>query len=146
VKELVVDSSVAIKWFVPQHNSPKAREILDAFKDTDLAFLAPDLIYAEVGNVIWKLHRFQGVSQVDTEAILNTFQAIDFVITPSSSLLADAYRLAIAHQRTVYDSLYLALSLERQCQFVTGDEKLVNSVCRSFPNVITIENWSQEVS
>jgi len=142
VKEVVVDSSVAIKWFVPQGNSTKAREILDAYQDCNLTILAPDLIYAEVGNIVWKLHRFQGVSQVDAEAILNTFQAIEFGITPSSLLLSDAYRFAVAHQRTVYDSLYLALSLRRQCQLVTGDEKLVNSVSSSFPNVIMIENWS----
>ncbi|MDJ0799442.1 MAG: type II toxin-antitoxin system VapC family toxin [Calothrix sp. MO_167.B12] len=79
---------------------------------------------------------------VDAEEILNTFQTIEFVITPSSLLLADAYHLAVAHQRTVYDSLYLALSLRQQCQFVTADEKLVNSVSSLFPNVIAIENWS----
>jgi len=141
VKEIVVDSSVAVKWFIPQPNSTKAREILDAYRNGELIILAPDLIYAEVGNIIWKLHRFQGVSQVDAEAILTVFQSIEFVITPSFILLADAYRLAVAHQRTVYDSLYLALSLRRQRQFVTADEKLVNSVSSSFPNVITIENW-----
>lgn len=141
MKEVVVDSSVAIKWFVPQYNSTKAREILDAYQDGNLTILAPDLIYAEVGNIIWKLHRFQGVSQADADAILNTFQAIEFEITPSSLLLSDAYHLAVAHQRTVYDSIYIALSLRRQCQLVTGDEKLVNAVSRSLPNVIAIENW-----
>ncbi len=142
MKEIVVDSSVVIKWFVPQANSIQARKILDKYQDGELFLLAPDLIYAEVGNIIWKLHRFQGVSQVDAEAILNTFQSITLVITPSSSLLNDAYRLAVAYQRTVYDSLYIALSLRRQCQFVTADEKLVNSVNSVFPNVITIASWS----
>lgn len=142
VREIVVDSSVAIKWFVPQPNSTKAREILSAYQDGGLLLLAPDLIYAEVGNIIWKLHRFQGVSEVDAEAILNTFQSIAFVITLSASLLDDAYRLAVAHQRTVYDSLYIALSLRRQCQFVSADEKLVNSVNSVFPDVMTIASWS----
>jgi predicted nucleic acid-binding protein len=142
VREIVVDSSVAIKWFVPQPNSTKAREVLDAYQNSELIILAPDLIYAEVGNIIWKINRFQGLSQVDAEDILNTFQAIEFVITPSSLLLADAYHLAVVHQRTVYDSLYLALSLRQQCQFVTADEKLVNSVSSVFLNVIAIENWS----
>ncbi len=140
MRKIVVDSSVAIKWFVPQPNSTKAREILDAYQNGYMIILAPDLIYAEVGNIIWKLHRFQGLSQVDAQEILNTFQAIELVITPSSLLLADAYHIAVAHQRTVYDSLYLALSLQQQCQFVTADEKLVNSVSSFFPNAIAIKN------
>lgn len=74
MREIVVDSSVAIKWFVPQPNSIKAREILDAYQDGSLLLLAPDLIYSEVGNIVWKFQRFQGLSQRDAEAILNTFQ------------------------------------------------------------------------
>lgn len=95
VKEIVVDSSVAIKWFVPQPNSIKASEILNAYQDGSLSLLAPDLIYAEVGNIIWKLHRFQGVSQVDTAAILNIFQSIAFVITPSAHCLVTPIALQL---------------------------------------------------
>ncbi|MFB2897176.1 type II toxin-antitoxin system VapC family toxin [Aerosakkonemataceae cyanobacterium BLCC-F50] len=140
--EIVVDSSVAIKWFVPQPYSIKAREILDAYQNGSLVLLVPDLIYAEIGNIVWKLQRFQGISEADGQAILDSFQLIKFIVTPSASLLGDAYHLAVTHQRTVYDSLYVALSLRRQCQFVTADEKLVNAVSGTFPNVVSITTWS----
>jgi len=44
---------------------------------------------------------------------------------------------------TVYDMLYVALSIQRQCQFVTADERLVNAIAHTFPTVIWISNWSQ---
>lgn len=136
-----MDSSVAIKWFVPQDNSIKALEILNEYRDGSLSLLAPDLIYAEVGNIIWKLHRFQGLSETDAQAIVKAFQLVTFVVTPSASLLDYAYQLAVTHQRTVYDALYIALSLRHQCQFVTADEKLVNAVSGTLLSVISITNW-----
>ncbi len=57
---LVVDSSVAVKWFVVEPYSTEARLILDAYQNGVLSLLAPDLINAEFGNIIWKKHIFQG--------------------------------------------------------------------------------------
>lgn len=51
---LVIDSGVAIKWFVTEPYTAEARRILDGYRSDDLTFLAPDLIYAEVGNIAWK--------------------------------------------------------------------------------------------
>ena len=53
---LVIDSSVAVKWFVVEPYSTEARRILDAYQNGTLSFLAPDLINAEFGNIIWKKH------------------------------------------------------------------------------------------
>lgn len=142
MRAVVVDSSVAIKWFVPQTGSAKAHNILDAYKNNQLSLLAPDLIYAEVGNVVWKLRRFQGISQADAADIIDIFQSINLAITPSSKLLASAYQIASTYQRTVYDSLYIALSLRQGCSLITADEKLANSVRSSLPNVLTLSDWS----
>ncbi|MGB3309693.1 MAG: type II toxin-antitoxin system VapC family toxin [Nodosilinea sp.] len=140
--KVVVDSSVAVKWFIPQIHSDKARQILSAYQEGELDLLAPDLIYAEVGNIVWKLNRFQELSEQDAGNALKAFQLVDVSITPSSLLLNDAYHFAKEYQRTVYDSLYIALSLWHQCPFVTGDRKLVNAVNPMVPNIVAIENWS----
>ncbi|MGB3201585.1 MAG: type II toxin-antitoxin system VapC family toxin [Nodosilinea sp.] len=141
MEKIVVNSSVAIKWFVPQVHSDKARQILSTYQEGQLELLAPDLIYAEIGNIVWKLNRFQELAEQDAEDILETFQLISFSITPSSLLLHDAYHFAKNHQRTVYDSLYMTLSLWQQCLFVTSDSKLFNAISPAFSNIITIENW-----
>ena len=58
-----------------------------------------------------------------------------------SSLVQSAPRLAIQHQRTVYDSLYLALSEERDCPLITADERFFNAVGSKFPNLQLLQNW-----
>jgi predicted nucleic acid-binding protein len=59
---LVVDASVVIKWLVFEPYSTEARQILSDYQAGDLTLLAPDLLLAEVANIIWKKQMFQGIS------------------------------------------------------------------------------------
>ena len=47
---VVVDSSVAIKWFVVEPYSVEAHYILEEYQAGTLTLLTPDLLYAEVGK------------------------------------------------------------------------------------------------
>jgi predicted nucleic acid-binding protein len=139
--QVVIDSSVAIKWFVVEPYSTEARRVLDEYQIGTLTLLAPDLINAEVGNIAWKKHILHGVAAADAQLILDTFRAVPFVLTSTADLLVEAYRLAVTHQRAVYDTMYLALSIREQCRFVTADEKLVNAIGAQFPNMVWVANW-----
>jgi predicted nucleic acid-binding protein len=139
--KLVVDSSVAVKWFVNEPYSTEANRILNDYQAGIIDFLAPDLIYSEFGNIIWKKQVFQGLDATDAQAILASFLKITFTPTSSSDLLDDAYRIAVTQKRTVYDALYLTLSVREHCPFVTADEKFYNAVHASFSDVIWLANW-----
>jgi predicted nucleic acid-binding protein len=141
MSELVVDSCVAIKWFVTEPHSATAIRILKAYENNALALLAPDLIYAEFGNIVWKKRIFQSFdAQLAADSLIK-FRQVNFVLTASADLLEDAYQLAVAHHWAVYDTLYLALSLRADCQFVTADERLVNAIGAKFSNIIWLANW-----
>jgi predicted nucleic acid-binding protein len=139
---LVVDSSVAIKWVVVEPLTTPAAAILTAYQTGALTLIAPDLIYAELGNIVWKKHTMQGLTADDAERIVDDIGAMPLIVTPATALLAAAYRLAVAHGRTVYDALYLALSLREGCPFVTADERLVNSVRAALPQVVWLGHWT----
>jgi predicted nucleic acid-binding protein len=138
---VVVDSSVAIKWFLPEPHDTVAKRLLDGYRQGWLTLLAPDLIDAEVGNILWKRHQFHGLDEVDARQILAEFRSLQIVITPNGALLEEAFRLAVLHRRTVYDSLYLALSEREHCPFVTADERFANAVSAAFPSVVWLPNW-----
>ena len=54
MSDVVVDSCVAAKWVLTEPDSPKAIQILtDSTHSGSLLFVL-DLIFAEVGNAIWK--------------------------------------------------------------------------------------------
>lgn len=138
---VVVDSSVVIKWFVAEPHSAESRQLLNDYITGTLDFVEPDLLYAEIGNVVWRKHVLQGMSASDAQQILDTFSKLTLRVIASSTLLAEAYQLAVTHQRTVYDSLYLALAVREGCPFVTADEKLVNAIGSQFSNIVWIANW-----
>jgi predicted nucleic acid-binding protein len=66
---LVVDASVAIKWFVAEPLSIEARRILDDYQAGTLSLVAPDLINAEFGNIVWKKRIFQGLGADDASSM-----------------------------------------------------------------------------
>lgn len=141
IDELVVDSSVAVKWVANEPFSTEARHILAGYQSGVLTLLAPDLITAEVGNILWKKHSFQGVGRVDVQQMLNAYRAIGLTVVSLDPLLDSAFQLAIAHGRTVYDMVYLALSIQRGCQFVTADDRLYNAVHATFPQIVRLADW-----
>jgi predicted nucleic acid-binding protein len=121
--------------------STESHRLRGAYQSGGLTLLAPDLIYAEMGNIVWKKHRFQGLAATDAQLMIDAFRTFSFITTPTAALLDEAYRLAVAHQRTVYDAMYIALSVREKCPFVTADEKLVNALKSSFPDIVWIANW-----
>ena len=95
---------------------------------------------------MWKKHRFQGLAAEDAEEVLAAFRLVTFSVTSCAALLEEAYRLAVTHQRTVYDAMYLALSLREHCRWVTADERIVNALGVTFPQIIWVANWPQRTT
>ncbi len=120
----MVDASVAIKWFVPEVHSQAATRLLRQATQ----FIAPDLIFAEVGNILWKKQRRQEISEQVAFAILNDFKRYPIHNYQASPLLNDAWHIALNYQCTVYDSLYVALALREKSQLVTADRSLINKL------------------
>lgn len=50
----VIDASVLIKLVVPEDNSEKMRALTSSFRMGTVRLLAPDFIFPECANVLWK--------------------------------------------------------------------------------------------
>ncbi len=141
MRNLVIDSGISVKWFVQESDSDTAQLILDEYESDNISFLAPNLIYAEFGNIIWKKQIFQGLDPLDADLAIQEFKKISFILTPISTLFDDAFQIVIKYKRTFYDSFYLALRVKESCAFVTADEKFYNAVKQDFPKMILLANW-----
>lgn len=127
MKAVVVDASVAAKWFLPEPDAPAALRLLTARH----RLAAPDLIHAEFGNVVWKLHARGTLDANEASDMIDDFLSMPLEIHDSTYLLAPALQIAIATHRTVYDSLYLALAIELGGTVVTADARWVNALEQS---------------
>ena len=142
MKPLVVDSGVAIRWFQSHmDHQTQALNIFNRLKEDEFQLIEPDLIYAEFGNILWKMTRFQGLKPETARRSIVEFATLQMTIVSNANLFADAYSIATHHNRSVYDCLYIALAQREKCTFVTADEKLFNAVGSQLP-VTFIANWS----
>jgi predicted nucleic acid-binding protein len=118
------DASVAAKWFLAEPDAAAALRLLDGRH----RLAAPDLIHAEFGNIVWKLHARGVLDTKEASDMIEHFLSMPLEIHDSTYLLAPALQIAIATKRTVYDSLYLALAVELGATVVTADERWVNAL------------------
>ena len=84
-----------------------------------------------MGNILWKRAR-QGVFKAPevNELLLDMF-AMPIEIVGSSIVLPRAVELAVRHDRTVYDCLYLAVAMHTGGKLLTADRRFANALADS---------------
>lgn len=117
---LVVDASVALKWFVESAHSEAAVKLLE--RDEEL--IAPDLVVAEVANAAWKLARAGHIEGEHGRQIVDSIAQAFSRLISSEELASRAYDLAARLEHPVYDCLYLALTVKERARLVTADRRL----------------------
>jgi predicted nucleic acid-binding protein len=136
LKQVIVDASVAAKWLLPRVHEPladEASQLLAQYSHGEVEFVVPDLFWAEMGNLLWKAVRLKRCGLSDTKIALALLNQYGFPTIPSKSLLDLAIGIATAFDRTVYDSLYVALAVSSKSQLITADEKLANALAAQMP-------------
>ncbi|WP_406698082.1 type II toxin-antitoxin system VapC family toxin [Singulisphaera sp. Ch08] len=139
VRNVVVDASVGVKWYLPEIHSNQALLLLDdAFHRHVPAHFA-----VEIASAVWK--RVVTRSEIEPEegqAILDAIGVAPLVTHATADLLDATFALAVGTRRSVYDCLYLALAIHLQCQVVTVDEKFYHAI-KSGPFAIHIVSLNE---
>jgi predicted nucleic acid-binding protein len=136
MSQFVIDASVAAKWFLPPSGEPlsvEALRLLAGYADGRFRFAVPDLFWAECGNILWKAVRQGRLSHSVAEKAILALKDRSFPTTSSLELLEDAFSIAATFDRTVYDSLYVALAVRLKADMVTADERLANALAAHLP-------------
>ncbi len=121
---LVVDASVAIKWFSPEDLSDDADRLLGG----DHVLTAPNFILVELGSIIWKKCRRGEMTRPDGDAALAALRSGQLDLTPTAPLVDRA--LALAHEigHPFYDCIYLAAVEAAGDAVVTADRRFLAAV------------------
>jgi len=123
-KSHVLDAStVAVAFFQEAHADRAVRLLAGGG-----VLHAPDLIYAELANVIWKRHGRGEIDADEAAQLLNDVRRLPLQITSCGDLVASVLTLALTTGRSVYDCLYLALAVQTASVLVTADKRLVNAL------------------
>lgn len=124
---IVVDASVACKWFVLEPGSVEAEGLLVMNR----AVVAPDLVVPEVCNALWRKSAAGEVSATQLSAAIDDMAGFFDELVPTMALAARATAMASAVGHPVYDCFYVALAERLGCQVVTADKELIKRLSRT---------------
>ncbi len=123
-RPFVVDASVAVKWYLSEAHSEAALRLLAP----GAVLLVLDLLFPEVGNILWKRVRAGEITKEEASTLLQALGGLPLQVHPSWPLALSALEIACNTARTVYDSLYIALAVRENALLVTADERLYNAL------------------
>ncbi|MCA1748185.1 MAG: type II toxin-antitoxin system VapC family toxin [Parasphingopyxis sp.] len=122
---ILIDASVALKWYLPEADSDAAIAL------TDQELCAPSLILAEVANGLWRGERLGHLQPDSVRNGLTTLSEIFSELTPLDLLLARASEIGRDLDHPVYDCIYLADAERRGVELVTADKRLLRRLAGS---------------
>jgi predicted nucleic acid-binding protein len=117
---LVIDASVAVRWFLPEPLSDKARLILARGE----IVIAPEIAPIEIMNVAWKRAARHLITPAQAGEICRRAAMPFSSLTPLRELWARASEMMLSLNHPIYDCLYLALAEAEKAPLVTADERL----------------------
>jgi predicted nucleic acid-binding protein len=95
---LVVDANVVIKWHVAEVHTDAALRLL---RDDAPELHAPELVFPEVGNILWKKVRRGDLTEDEARRIGRLVATAPLVMHSSAPLLEAALEIAMRTGRTV---------------------------------------------
>lgn len=115
----VLDTSVAIAWYLPEAFTPAARRWQKMMLDGKARLSVPSLHYWEFANVLRTYVR-RGELEADMASEIYALH-LDAPLVLAEPDRASVLEMALRYEATVYDGVCLALSLELEEPLLTAD-------------------------
>ncbi|MCY3829978.1 MAG: type II toxin-antitoxin system VapC family toxin [Rhodospirillaceae bacterium] len=120
----VLDCSVAMAWVFPDEATEATARLRDSLVD-NRAYV-PSLWPVEVGSVLLAATRRGRIGVAEWPLICANLEALPIEIDPvsPSRTWGTALELAVTHDLSAYDAMYLELAVRLQIPLATLDRKL----------------------
>jgi predicted nucleic acid-binding protein len=120
-REVVLDSSVVVKWFSREAKSVEALNLMDSYVQGSVELVVSEILFCEVGNAL----RYK--PDYDAEklknAIVQLFNLRTKVTHMTEGLMIRAGEIAYEGKVTLYDALPVAMAEHRKTVCITADEE-----------------------
>jgi predicted nucleic acid-binding protein len=118
--EVVIDSSVAVKWFSEEEATPNALELRDSHTRGHTTLITTQLLACELANAL----RFKPDYNKDMLAeAMNQFYKLHLDEAPiDAQLLSRSSEIAFRGSVTIYDTIPVALAVLKKTKCITADE------------------------
>lgn len=144
---LVLDPSVAIKWYVNEEDSQIAVGFQKWIQETTGRLIVPPLFFDEIANVLWKKEtlRKEIFPKAAKQILWEILQLPLQVYLDRHEMLPKALEIATNARISIYDAIYLATAIQNQAIFITADDRLVKKLISTpvASSVVAMDCWTQ---
>jgi len=134
----VLDASVALKAQLTEAGSDQARKLVLDFISGEIQLIAPSTILVEIGHALTRTERRGIIPVGDSERLYKGFLRVSPRLIDFPQLLFRAITLSSETRTGVYDCLYVALAEREECELITADERLVNTMVGKFDRIVIL--------
>lgn len=127
-RELVLDTSVAVKFYLPEEWREEALALLDAVGESRVKLLAPSTVQPELFNALWQQHRRGKLSREEVGEHWGDFSVTSMDLYAPEDLMPRAAQMALEIGVIIYDALFLALGEDVGSLLVTADDRLLKAL------------------
>ena len=122
--EIVVDTSVVVKWYIPEQHHEQARALRDEYLDGKFDLVAPALMPFEAINALKYSGHYEGNRLEEASKSLPEY-GIELVPFNNTGPVA---KIASELDITIYDATYIGLAQKLETKAYTADGKLLNDL------------------
>ena len=126
MREIVIDASVVVKWFIEESDSDKALILRDRFIGGKVELYVPTLLYFEVLNALKYSQLFKPSELEDAGESLENYGFK--VITIKNEMRKHMINVAVNYDLSIYDASYFGVSIGLEKIFCTADEKIIKKL------------------
>lgn len=121
---LIIDASVAAKWFVEEEHSDAALSVL---KEGNRLH-APDFLLLEMDSIIGKWIRRSVINHAEGIDLRDALRRYPIQHHPFISFLDPAFTISSQTGQSIYDCLYVALAALLKGRMLTADRRLYDGL------------------
>lgn len=128
---VVVDASIALKWFIDEEDSDKAFDLLEKWKKQETLMLAPSLLVYEITNILYQNVRKGNLLKDEAANSLRRLLIAGIKLDGGQYSIIGVRAIELAQQyalKASYDAYYLALAEHEECELWTADTRLWRDV------------------
>ena len=125
---LVVDTNVAVKWYLTEELEDEALGVLEAGERGNVTLLAPDSLEPEFWNVLWQRHRKGELSLDEVWDYWDALEESPVLMGEVLPLMTLATEIAATSGCIIYDAIFVAIAESEDTVVVAADGKLLNAL------------------
>ena len=120
-REIVLDSSVVVKWFSKEIKSIESLKLMDLYVQGSAELVVSEILFCEVGNAL--RYKLDYEAERLKSALLQLFSLRMKVAHLTEDLIIRAGEIAYEGKVTLYDALPVAIAEHRKTVCITADQE-----------------------